>query len=601
MLGPGLVLAVLLVLCAGAEARTIYTIAGGGHLPPPRAGDPPVPATAVEFDSVGIIELDGGRLLLRGTGPNFRVGTFVLDERGWLRAVRLPRSSGKRSLIGTDRFGTEHFSFFGTPPGLELRRPGGPYVRFSGPPEFSVDQLVHPDGGVLISENQWVRRYLPDGSVRPVAGTGARGSSPDGVVATHARFRYVTDLAFGPDRALLLIDRNDHRIRRVDPHDGTLSTVVGTGEPGGSGDGGPASEARVDWPTFVKFGRYGGFALAETGFSATRVRRVSRFGTIHTVAGGTAWRAGGLGLQLLAADGGDARKGALYDISQPLLITGRDEYMIGDGELIRFVTLRRTRRLALALRTVVPERRRVSYSLSRPARLRLQVVGEGRMEVRTRSAGAGLGFFRLPAGLPAGGYRIKLTAHNDDGAVAVREAPVLTRRRLPVPLAVSALHANEAETPLFKAGGIVKRRYSLLGRATGCRRFGPRRVDCEFVDRITETCEIWAARLDRQGQIWVGFYGCSERGFQRRPQRRKGSLDRRAALDARTRPHLLAPGTQTSGGRYGPGRPGGRAGIHDASMLIALRRSRRARTLVSTGQVRLGCRSDLTPEPSERW
>jgi hypothetical protein len=71
------------------------------------------------------------------------------------------------------------------------------------------------------------------------------------------------------------------------------------------------------------------------------------------------------------------------------------------------------------------------------------------------------------------------------------------------------------------AGGIVKRRYSLLGRATGCRRFGARRVDCRFVNRIAETCEIWAARLDRQGQIWVGSYGCSERGFQRRPQGRK--------------------------------------------------------------------------------
>jgi hypothetical protein len=59
MLGPGLVLAVLLVFCAGAEARTIYTIAGGGHLPPPRVGDPPVPATAVEFENVGAV--DGAR------------------------------------------------------------------------------------------------------------------------------------------------------------------------------------------------------------------------------------------------------------------------------------------------------------------------------------------------------------------------------------------------------------------------------------------------------------------------------------------------------------------------------------------------------------
>ena len=517
MLGPGLVLAVLLGFCAGAEARTIYTIAGGGHLPPPRVGDPPVPATAVEFDYVSAVELDGGRLLLRGTGANFRAGTFVLDERGWLRAVRAARFPGQRRLLGSDRFGTEYFWFSGPASGLELRRGGDPYERFASLSGF-VDALVHPDGGVLVIENRRVLHYLPDGSVRPVAGTGERGSSPDGIPATQARFRVPADVELAPDGALLITDRNDNRVRRVDPHNGTLSTVVGTGEPGSSGDGGPASEARVDWPTFLTFGRYGGFALAETGDSGVRVRRVSRFGTIHTVAGGGQLAGGGRGTQLFTADGGNARKGALYDISQPVLITGRDEYLIQDWDLIRFVTSRRTRRLALAFRTVLPARRRVSFTLSVPARLRLEVVGEGLRDVLTRSSGAGLGFFRLPAGLPPGGYRLELTARTDDGAVAVREVPVITRRRLPVPLAVSALHANEAETPLITPRGIIKRRYSLLGRATGCRRFGARRVDCKFVDRIAETCEMWAARLDRRGHIRVGPYNCTERGFERHPQ-----------------------------------------------------------------------------------
>ena len=234
---------------------------------------------------------------------------------------------------------------------------------------------------------------------------------------------------------------------------------------------------------------------------------------------------GRAGLQLLANDGGDAREGALFDVGE-IGITGRDEYVIADWDLIRFVSSPRTRRLALALRAVVPERRRVSYTLSRPARLRLEVVGEGRKLVRTRSSGAGFGFFRLPAGLPPGGYRVELTALNDNGALAVREAPVITHRRLPVPLAVSALHANEAETPLIEPDGIVKRRYSLLGRATDCRRFGPRRVDCRFIDKIAQTREVWAARVDRRGQIWVGSYNCTERRFERHPQGfKEGWLD----------------------------------------------------------------------------
>ncbi len=517
MLGPGLVLAVLLVFCAGAEARTIYTIAGGGHLPPPRVGDPPVPATAVEFDNIGAAELNAGRLLLGGTGRGLRFGTFVLDERGWLRAVRSPRPAGRRGLLGSDRFGTEYFSFNGAPPGLELRRGGGPYERFA-PLNASNDALVHPDGGVLMAENRRVLHYLPDGSVRPVAGTGARGSSPDGVLATQARFQYLTDLEFAPDGALLVTDRNDNRIREVDPQNGRLSTVAGTGEPGFAGDGGWATEALVDWPTFVKLGRHGGFAIAQTGDSGVGVRRVSRFGTIHTVAGGAEDRWLGRGMQLLSGDGENARSGALYDVGQPLLITHRDEYVIADWDLIRFVSSPRTRRLALALRTVVPERRRVSFALSTPARLRLEVVGEGRKLVLRRSSGAGLGFFRLPRGLPPGGYRVELTARTDDGSVGVREVPVITHGTLPVRLAVSALHANEAETPLIEPDGIVQRRYSLLGRATGCRRFSPLRVDCQFVDRIAQTCEIWAARLDRRGQIWVGSYNCTKRGIERHPQ-----------------------------------------------------------------------------------
>jgi len=52
-----------------------------------------------------------------------------------------------------------------------------------------------------------------------------------------------------PDGSLLIGDRRNHRIRRVDPT-GLIGTVAGTGQPGsdGDGDGGPATAARLTAP-----------------------------------------------------------------------------------------------------------------------------------------------------------------------------------------------------------------------------------------------------------------------------------------------------------------------------------------------------------------
>ena len=77
-------------------------------------------------------------------------------------------------------------------------------------------------------------------------------------------------------------DIRHFRIRRIDSR-GLIRTVAGTGEPGYSGDGGPAAEARLGW--------LGGLAVDVAGnlFAADRgnlcVRRIDTAGVIRTVAG----------------------------------------------------------------------------------------------------------------------------------------------------------------------------------------------------------------------------------------------------------------------------------------------------------------------------
>src|SRR6185369_3698889 len=46
---------------------------------------------------------------------------------------------------------------------------------------------------------------------------------------------------------LFIADTTGHRVRRVDT-DGSITTVAGTGTPGYSGDGGPATSAQLSSP-----------------------------------------------------------------------------------------------------------------------------------------------------------------------------------------------------------------------------------------------------------------------------------------------------------------------------------------------------------------
>ncbi len=59
----------------------------------------------------------------------------------------------------------------------------------------------------------------------------------------------------------------------------TISTVVGTGLPGFSGDGGPAAEAELTLPTGIALDRSGNIYIADAGNEA--VRRVTTGGADH--------------------------------------------------------------------------------------------------------------------------------------------------------------------------------------------------------------------------------------------------------------------------------------------------------------------------------
>ena len=114
---------------------------------------------------------------------------------------------------------------------------------------------------------------LPMATIAPPVG--------DGGPASLARILYPTAVAALPDGGYLVAEGEGNRIRRVSSA-GVITTVAGTGRAGFTGDGGPATAARINWPTGVAPLADGSVAIADQ--RNNRVRLIDPAGTIRTLA-----------------------------------------------------------------------------------------------------------------------------------------------------------------------------------------------------------------------------------------------------------------------------------------------------------------------------
>ena len=152
-------------------------------------------------------------------------------------------------------------------------------AHLSRPSGVAVDSF----GSIYIADtnNGRIRKVSAIGIITTVAG----GPPGDGGPATNAQLNYPTDVAVDASGNLYIVDSGDHRVRRVSA-DGIIATVAGTGSPGYSGDGGPATGAQLDTPVALAVDRFGNLYVAEATSqccSAYRVRKVSADGIITTV------------------------------------------------------------------------------------------------------------------------------------------------------------------------------------------------------------------------------------------------------------------------------------------------------------------------------
>jgi uncharacterized protein (TIGR03437 family) len=267
---------------------TINTVAGTGTAGLSGDGGPATAATLVgpfglALDRAGNLYItDTGNLRVRKVTPAGIISTFLtntyasgvaFDSNGVFyvsgagRIEKLTPGSSNLTLIG------------GTPGSFGFSGDGGPALRA----QFALIMSIAADsqGNLFIGdeESDRVRRIAPNGIVTTVAGSGQFYYTGEGVSALTAPVEGGGNLAIDKAGNVYYSDPVGARVRKVSG--GIINTVAGTGITGFSGDGGPATQAKIDYPQDLTFDAAGNLYIAD--WLNNRVRKVAN-GTISTYA-----------------------------------------------------------------------------------------------------------------------------------------------------------------------------------------------------------------------------------------------------------------------------------------------------------------------------
>jgi sugar lactone lactonase YvrE len=240
---------------------------------------------------------------------------LALDSSGAL----LIADAGDGSIRRVEENGTISTVAGGEPaPGAA----GGYGPRLKRPVAIAVEpgRLVVADSGA----HRVVSIEPATGVMTIVAGDGLPGVAGDGGPAARARLSFPEAVAFDARGDLLIADRGNHRVRKVDRASGIIATLAGGGAAGFAGDGGPAASALFHDPAGLAVDSAGRVLVVDLG--NRRLRRIGRDGTVETVAGGAERRRRPGAREVTPAD---------LEAPTAVAVDGRGSLLVADAVLRR--------------------------------------------------------------------------------------------------------------------------------------------------------------------------------------------------------------------------------------------------------------------------
>lgn len=140
------------------------------------------------------------------------------------------------------------------------------------------------DGNLFIADtgNHVIRKVDTNGIITTVAGDGTGGFSGDSNLAVNAQLNEPNDMTINTSGEIFIADTANHRIRKVDTN-GIITTLAGTNTAGFSGDNGDSTLAQLDTPKAITFDDSDNLVIADT--NNHRIRQISPVGNITTRVG----------------------------------------------------------------------------------------------------------------------------------------------------------------------------------------------------------------------------------------------------------------------------------------------------------------------------
>ena len=153
-------------------------------------------------------------------------------------------------------------------------------ARLSSPWGITVDK--HSNVYFADLSNQRIRKIDSLGVITTIAGTGTAGYSGDGGQATAAELNYPANVALDVSGNLYIADRANNVIRMIHTT-GVITTVAGNNTQGYSGDGGQATLAELGLPFGIDVDKQGNIYVADQVNNV--IRKINTSGIISTVVG----------------------------------------------------------------------------------------------------------------------------------------------------------------------------------------------------------------------------------------------------------------------------------------------------------------------------